>query len=81
MPYLIDRQRALFSEELVAVEPIRQRWAKSRVILRDNSLYQTLTRARTLVRHATDDWMTYSKGVRWRKRHSSQLNRSELNHP
>ena len=48
MPYVIDRQRALFANDVVAVMAARTRRVKSRVILRDNSLYHTLTRPRTL---------------------------------
>jgi hypothetical protein len=50
MPYLIDRQRALFAEDIIAVLALRQRRARSRVVLRDNSLCQTLTRPQTLLR-------------------------------
>ena len=44
MSYLIDRQRALMVQEIVAVVQGLQRRERSRVILRDNSLYRTLTR-------------------------------------
>ncbi len=57
MPYLIDRQRALRTKEVVAILPVRQRRVRSRVILNDNSLYHTLTRPRTLVRYATQGLM------------------------
>ena len=50
MPYLIDRQRALYAEDVIAVLAVRQRRVRSRVVLHDNSLYQTLTRPQTLVR-------------------------------
>ncbi|MBI3321033.1 MAG: hypothetical protein HYZ91_02050 [Candidatus Omnitrophica bacterium] len=50
MPYLIDRQRALFTGDVVAILAVRQRRGRSRVILKDNSLYQTLTRPKTLAR-------------------------------
>ena len=52
MPYLIDRQRALYGGDIVAVLGLRQRRVRSLVILRDNSLYQTLTRPKTLMRRA-----------------------------
>ena len=52
MPFLIDRQRALWVKELVAVIAVRQRGVRSRVILKDNSLYVTLTRPGTLRRRA-----------------------------
>ena len=54
MPYLIDRQRALWLREVVAVVGMRRRRVRSRVILRDNSLYHTLTRPGTLIRHTQD---------------------------
>ena len=50
MPYLIDRQRALWSHDLVAILSTHQTGARSRVILTDNSLYHTLTRPRTFLR-------------------------------
>ena len=52
MPYLIDRERALRASEIVAILSVRQRRVRSRVVLRDNSLYQTLTRPGTLRRYA-----------------------------
>lgn len=50
MGYVIDRRRALYGDEIVAVVSLRQRGVRSRVILRDNSLYQTLTRPKTLLK-------------------------------
>lgn len=50
MPYLVDRTAALLTREIVAVLSIRHHRVRSRVILRDGSLYQTLTRPRTLMR-------------------------------
>ena len=52
MPYLIDRSRALWDRDIVVIVGVRRRRVRSRVILRDNSLYHTLTRPRTLIRHA-----------------------------
>ena len=52
MAYLLDRQHALSADEIVAVLAVRQRRTRSRVILRDNSLYHTLTRPSTIVRCA-----------------------------
>ena len=52
MSYLIDRTRALRTTELVAVLKTKQPQVRSRVILQDNSLYQTLTRPKTLMRRA-----------------------------
>ena len=54
MAYLIDRQRALRTSDVVAIVPVRQRRLRSRVILRDNSLYHTLTRPKTFLRCAGD---------------------------
>jgi hypothetical protein len=50
MPYLIDRERALRTTELVAVLSVRQRHVRSHVILVDNSLHRTATRPETFVR-------------------------------
>ena len=74
MPYLIDRQRALRDAEIVVVLSVRQRGVRSRVVLRDNSLYQTLTRPSTL-REAARRGLSVagagngrrSKGATWRK--------------
>ena len=52
MPYLIDRQRALWSRAVVAIVQGRQRRIRSRVVLWDNGLYQTLTRPVTFLRCA-----------------------------
>ena len=52
MAYLIDRQRALALEDVVAVVKRQERRQRSRVILADNSLYQTLTRPATLMGRA-----------------------------
>ena len=50
-------------EDIVAVLKVAQRGARSRVILRDNSLYQTLTRPQTLRRQAQGG----VQGRPWRK--------------
>ncbi len=66
MAYLIDRQRALRLDDVVAVLKVRQRRNRSRVILRDNSLYHTLTRPQTLIRRArlhTEE----TQAATWRK--------------
>ena len=55
MTYIIDRQRALRLDDVVAVLAVRQRRNRSRVILSDNSLYHTLTRPQTLIRRARLD--------------------------
>ncbi|MBI3997349.1 MAG: hypothetical protein HY352_06815 [Candidatus Omnitrophica bacterium] len=52
MGYLIDRYRALFGDDIVAIVDVRQHRVRSRVILRDNSLYHTLTRPKTFLRAA-----------------------------
>ena len=44
MSYVVDRQQAFLDSELVAVLAVRQRGIRSRVLLRDGSSYQTLTR-------------------------------------
>ncbi len=55
MAYVVDRQHALWSRELVAVLSVRQRKVRSRVVLRDNSLYHTLTRAKTFIRQVNGE--------------------------
>ena len=77
MPYLVDRQRALRIEEIVAILNVHERRVRSRAILTDSSLYRTLTRTQTLMRHAseaftsgaaqTSDARRRSKGALWRK--------------
>jgi len=52
MPYLVDRERAIRTQDLVAVLSVRQRKVRSRIVLRDNSLCRTLTRPKTLRRCA-----------------------------
>ena len=49
MAYLIDRARALYMAQVVAILSLRQRRIRSRTILRDNSLYHSLTRTSTLI--------------------------------
>ena len=66
MAYLIDRQRALRLDDVVAVLKVRQRRSRSRVILRDNSLYHTLTRPQTLIRRARHD-IEETQAATWRK--------------
>ena len=77
MPYLVDRQRALRLEEIVAVINVHQRRVRSRAVLRDNSLYRTLTRTQTLVRRTREALVLggaqesttrrRSKEAQWRK--------------
>lgn len=51
MSYVIDRQRAFRDEEIVAIMSARQRKVRSKILLRDGSAHQTLTRPRTLRRY------------------------------
>ena len=62
--YLIDRRRAVPGDELVAVVAVRQRGARSRLVLHDNSLYATLTRPQTILR--APQWRRgQAMGVTW----------------
>ncbi len=54
MGYVIDRERALAMSHIVAVLSVRQRRVRSRIILKDNSLYHTLTRPKTFLQHCRD---------------------------
>ena len=54
MSYVIDRKQAFLDEELVAVLSVRTPGARSRLLLRDGSLHQTLTRPRTLRRRVEE---------------------------
>ncbi|MBI2496129.1 MAG: hypothetical protein HYY59_03760 [Candidatus Omnitrophica bacterium] len=54
MPYVVDRQRALRTQEIVAIVRSQQPRIRSRVILKDNSLYRTLTRPKTFIRCARE---------------------------
>ena len=65
MAYLIDRQRALYGPDIVAIVTGNRRGERGRVTLKDNSLYRTLSRPRTMVRGAA----RYPEGLnaRWRK--------------
>ena len=49
MAYLVDRKTLVWTEQIVAIVSGRSRGRRSRVILTDGSLYQTLTRPKTLV--------------------------------
>lgn len=64
MSYLIDRERALWGPEVVAVLAFRRGRTRSRVVLRDNSLVHTLTRPKTLARMAGE---TTRQGATWWK--------------
>lgn len=54
MAYLIDRQRVLYSANIVAMIRVRQRKTRTCAILSDNSLYHTLTRTITLMARARE---------------------------
>ena len=64
MPYLVDRERALRIEDVVAELSVRHRRVRSRATLRDNSLYHTLTRTQTIVRRSNEG--VRGQGARWR---------------
>ena len=49
MAYLVDRQRALRTDDIVAVVAGTRRGERSHVTLRDNSLHRTASRPKTLV--------------------------------
>ncbi len=50
MSYVIDRKQAFRDEAIVAILSARTRGVRSRILLRDGSSHQTLTRPRTLRR-------------------------------
>ena len=50
MPYLVDRQRALRTEDIVAIVTGARRGERSRVTLLDNSLHRTASRPSALVK-------------------------------
>ncbi|MDP3703977.1 MAG: hypothetical protein Q8R78_06275 [Candidatus Omnitrophota bacterium] len=60
MAYLADRGRGLYLPDIVAILNVRLRKVRSRVIMKDNSLYHTLTRPQTLLRRSR-------QGVGWQK--------------
>ena len=64
--YVMDRQRALWAPELVAVLRIRQRGARSLLLLSDGSLQRSTTRPRTWRRMARVQ--LGCEGVAWQKR-------------
>ena len=65
MSYLVDRQRAFLTEDIIAVIARPERRHRSRVILADNSLHQTLTRPSTLMRYAREYPKTLKGAMRW----------------
>ena len=54
MAYLLDRSQALYLPDVVAITNVRLRKIRSRVIMKDNSLYHTLTRPQILARRRTN---------------------------
>ena len=50
MGYVVDRAGAVRAHDVVAVCSVRQRGTRSRLLLRDGSLFQTPTRPRTMRR-------------------------------
>ena len=65
MPYVIDRQRALWTHDVVAILNARRQRSRSIVVSRENSLYHTLTRPRTLMQR-TEDAERRTQGAQWR---------------
>ncbi len=57
MAYVIDRQRALHSEDIVVVVRSQQPRVNSRIVLGDNSWYHTLSRPRTILHGGWDRWL------------------------
>ena len=54
MAYLADRGLGLYLPDIVAILSVRLRKVRSRVIMKDNSLYHTLTRPQILARRRTN---------------------------
>ncbi len=50
MAYLIDRERALAVDAIVAILAVKRPRARSCAVLRDGALYYTQTRPRTFAR-------------------------------
>jgi hypothetical protein len=73
MAYLIDRQRALRTDDIVAIVAGARRGERSRVTLRDNSLHRTASRSKTLIEagrrypEAIVRLAGRSQGATWRK--------------
>ena len=61
MSYVMDRRQVFHESEIVAVLSVRQRGVRSQVLLRDGSLYRTLTRPGTFRRNAQE---SHGKTVR-----------------
>ena len=64
MGYTIDRERAIWDGELVAVLAIRQRGSRSRLLLIDGSIHDTRTRPGTLANHLTEE-TCQQQALRW----------------
>jgi hypothetical protein len=71
MPYLIDRERALYAADVVAIVAGTRRGERSEVTLRDNSLHRTASRVKTLV-EAERTYLEMddrrSQGATWRRK-------------
>ena len=64
MGYIVDRDAAIRSSDLVAALDLRARGARSRLLLADGSQRDTLTRSKTLLKKLAG----FSKGMRWTTR-------------
>ena len=67
MPYLLDRQRALYESDLVAILNVHHHRVRSRAIFKDNSLYQTLSRVQTMVRRSQNPGAMVLHGTKPRR--------------
>ena len=69
MGYVVDRAGALRTDDVVVLLSVRQHGTRSRLLLRDGSLFQTPTRPRTVQRaveeaHGNGYWLIGRKGRR-----------------
>ena len=58
MSYYIDRQQAFQTDDIVMISAAGtgRRRVRSRIVLRDGSLYETLTRPRTFARKCEESY-------------------------
>ena len=68
MAYVVDRSRALRLSDIVAIVTGPRRPLRTRIVLRDNSWHQTLTRPRTLMRYSREFTTTGGWARAWRRR-------------
>ena len=61
MSYVMDRRQVFHDSEIVAILAVRQRGVRSYALLRDGSVYRTLTRPGTFRRNAKE---SHGKTVR-----------------